>query len=719
MKFAILLFTAIIFTCLQYSISFSQSSWVRQDSVEESCSSVHFVNSQTGFYVGNPSYVHKTTNGGQNWFILSSSPFKGYRQILCVNENVIFALVNINELVKSTNSGISWSIIYVYTSSCGLYGMDMYDANTGYITGSTGSGSNNNALILKTTNGGLNWITSNFTPGVTMSFSIECVNKDTTFNCGYRVWKSLSAGAFWDQVPFSIYYQFDLKSVKFVNNSTGFLAGKVYKVTGIPATFPAIYKTTSGGDNWIMRDMRGPDPGDQFMSMDFYNNYNGMVVSDSGCVYRTTNTGLTWIKQKNFWTRLKGVHFQNNNDAYIALINGSIYATKTGGWDIPSAPVLVKPAIDTAHISTTPQMLWQKVEYNAAQYSLQIALDSNFNNIVLNNGNIDTIEYIVPQGILSVNNTYYWRVRAHNPVYQSTWSQFRMFNTNTPLSPYLVSPLNGDTSVIASQPLDWSDVPSSLSYNIQISKDSVFFQTLVDTIYNINSNMSIPTIKLYGNTEYFWRVKAINVNGGGPWSETWSFKSSDCPTLITPQDNDTGIVYNTLFDWSYKEGYITYTTYISEDSLFNIVNFGRNDYVSYFNLRYNMTPGKYYYWIVNGRDNLNVRSFWSEVRKFKTSGLYTGIEKLNETPLEYKLHNNYPNPFNPSTVVRFSLPVVSQVSLKVYDVMGREVQTLVKERMQAGSYEVKFDGSNLNSGVYFYRIVTDEFSDTRRMLLLK
>ena len=132
-----------------------------------------------------------------------------------------------------------------------------------------------------------------------------------------------------------------------------------------------------------------------------------------------------------------------------------------------------------------------------------------------------------------------------------------------------------------------------------------------------------------------------------------------------------------------------------------------------------MTPGKYYYWKVNGRDNLNVRSFWSEIRKFKTSGLYTGIEKLNEIPIEYKLHNNFPNPFNPSTVVRFSLPVATQVSLKVYDVMGREVQTLVNERVQAGSYEVKFDGSNLNSGVYFYRIITDEFNDTRRMLLLK
>ena len=69
MKFALLLISIIMFTCLQYSILFSQSSWVRQDSVEESCSSVHFVNSQTGFYVGYGN-INKTTNGGENWFIL-------------------------------------------------------------------------------------------------------------------------------------------------------------------------------------------------------------------------------------------------------------------------------------------------------------------------------------------------------------------------------------------------------------------------------------------------------------------------------------------------------------------------------------------------------------------------------------------------------------------------------------------------------------------------
>jgi len=102
------------------------------------------------------------------------------------------------------------------------------------------------------------------------------------------------------------------------------------------------------------------------------------------------------------------------------------------------------------------------------------------------------------------------------------------------------------------------------------------------------------------------------------------------------------------------------------------------------------------------------------------SVLSTGINQISsEVPSKYNLSQNYPNPFNPRTVIKFQLPAVSQVSLKVFDVMGREVQTLVNERLQAGSYEVTFDGSNYSSGVYFYRMVTEGYMETRRMIILK
>jgi hypothetical protein len=104
-----------------------------------------------------------------------------------------------------------------------------------------------------------------------------------------------------------------------------------------------------------------------------------------------------------------------------------------------------------------------------------------------------------------------------------------------------------------------------------------------------------------------------------------------------------------------------------------------------------------------------------------------GVQNIStEIPSSYTLGQNFPNPFNPMTVIRFNVSGFhvktsgnDKVVLKVYDVMGREVQTLVNERLNAGTYEVSFDGSMLTSGVYFYRLITNGFSDTKKMLLIK
>jgi alpha-glucosidase (family GH31 glycosyl hydrolase) len=97
----------------------------------------------------------------------------------------------------------------------------------------------------------------------------------------------------------------------------------------------------------------------------------------------------------------------------------------------------------------------------------------------------------------------------------------------------------------------------------------------------------------------------------------------------------------------------------------------------------------------------------------------TGVRKDRQNPDEFLLGQNYPNPFNPTTTIRFQVPVVSQVSLKVYDLLGREVTTLVNEQKHPGSYTVNFDGSTLATGVYIYRLSTPSFSVSRSMELLK
>jgi Secretion system C-terminal sorting domain len=94
-------------------------------------------------------------------------------------------------------------------------------------------------------------------------------------------------------------------------------------------------------------------------------------------------------------------------------------------------------------------------------------------------------------------------------------------------------------------------------------------------------------------------------------------------------------------------------------------------------------------------------------------------DKQKIIPTIYKLSQNYPNPFNPSTTIEYSIPKTSFVSLKIYDILGTEVATLVNEEKPAGNYQVSFDASSLSSGVYFYRLPAGSFVETKKMILLK
>ena len=91
----------------------------------------------------------------------------------------------------------------------------------------------------------------------------------------------------------------------------------------------------------------------------------------------------------------------------------------------------------------------------------------------------------------------------------------------------------------------------------------------------------------------------------------------------------------------------------------------------------------------------------------------------SEVPSAYSLSQNYPNPFNPTTNIRYALPKNGMVKLVVFDALGREVETLVNESQQAGTYEAKFNGAALTSGVYFYKLITDGFTETKRMAVIK
>jgi hypothetical protein len=88
-------------------------------------------------------------------------------------------------------------------------------------------------------------------------------------------------------------------------------------------------------------------------------------------------------------------------------------------------------------------------------------------------------------------------------------------------------------------------------------------------------------------------------------------------------------------------------------------------------------------------------------------------------PTEYTLYQNYPNPFNPVTTIKYDLPNTSDVTLVIYDILGRKIKELVNTKQQAGRYEIQFNASNLASGVYIYQLIAEKYINSKKMILLK
>ena len=195
------------------------------------------------------------------------------------------------------------------------------------------------------------------------------------------------------------------------------------------------------------------------------------------------------------------------------------------------------------------------------------------------------------------------------------------------------------------------------------------------------------------------------------------------PELITPLEAEINVSLTPLFTWSPTGWPYFYTIQVARDANFlNIERADSNLLVTELQVAdtTQLMELTTYFWRVRGVNGLG-NGPYSLIRFFTTTTI-TGTVNNNEIPERFNLYQNYPNPFNPVTKIKFDLPRVngnSSLKVDVYSVTGELVKELLNTDYAAGRWELSFDASQLASGIYFYKISASQFTQTRKMILIK
>jgi hypothetical protein len=189
------------------------------------------------------------------------------------------------------------------------------------------------------------------------------------------------------------------------------------------------------------------------------------------------------------------------------------------------------------------------------------------------------------------------------------------------------------------------------------------------------------------------------------------------PTIASPS-GATNVARLTTFTWNASNGATGYRVQVATDSTFTSIV--TDTTVSGTNVKQGtpLAASTVHYWHVAASDNIFTTAF-SATASFTTGTSLDAVIGTGALPKEFALLQNYPNPFNPTTVIRYDVPKSSDVSIKVFDVLGREVATLVDARLAAGKYSVEFNAARMASGAYFLRMSADNYLKIQRMMLLK
>ena len=482
-----------------------------------------------------------------------------------------------------------------------------------------------------------------------------------------------------------------LRGVYFVNSQTGWTVGYG----------GAIVKTTNGGIDWLQQNS-GTNLG--LISVKFINEYTGWANGGNQGAYtniivKTTNGGQSWFTQY-YSTSIGIAHelfFINSNIGWVACAgnNGKVLKTMNGGQNWTELYTGVNTNINSCYF------LDQNVGWVIGDYGAIFKTTNGGNSWLTQYCN--TTQDLLGLFFLNSNTGH---ITGHYGVYFKTtngglnWISKTIGSTLRMSAVYFVNVNTG-----------WMVGGFYSGGNSHILKttnggDNWAFQTIptnswLDDIMFVNSNTG-------------WSVGSQGtvlktLTGGEPLP---------VPTLVSPPNGSNNVPLTPTLFWNHISGVTHYKVQVSRVSNFSVLTDSATVTIN----QYPIPPGTLnnlttYFWRVNATNSTGTGP-WSDVWSFSTEPV--GIKTISSIiPEEYNLFQNYPNPFNPSTNIKFDIPKTSNVKITIYDNLGKIIEALVDKKLSAGSYEVDWNASSYPSGVYFYKLVTDEFVDTKKMLFLK
>lgn len=294
---------------------------------------------------------------------------------------------------------------------------------------------------------------------------------------------------------------------------------------------------------------------------------------------------------------------------------------------------------------------------------------------------------------------------------------------NIPAQVELKAPISLQEHVKRSPIFEWKPATRTKFYQLQVARDEAFSSILFNKNH-IDSTRFQLTITLDYLTEYYWRVRGLNESEAGIWSAPLSFTTIISPPqkveLFSPEHESETVSTQPSFVWSSSDKAENYNIRLGRDEDFEEVFFDTTISVpdTSFTYERHLQPETPVYWQVKAL-NIGGESEWSEGFTFTPLELREGRSKRLSSSLDYSLQQNYPNPFNPITTIRYSIPEPGKVTIEVLNMLGQNVATLVDDYKSAGWHSITFDGSELSSGFYIYRIKTKNFTDSKKLSLVK